>query len=175
MFIKYKSKNSGISLIEVVVYVAILAVISVLVVNTILIMFSAFAKAKALRRVILDGETALERITRETRLASSVDDTLSSLGVDPSHLVLNTVRSSTNSTPVNKEIYISEGRIVLKEGTDPAEFLTSPSTTVSSFVVSKIDTTNSQAIKINLTIGIGTSSGQLSRSLYNTTILRGTY
>lgn len=167
--------HKGFSLIETVIYVAILAVLSVLVVNTILIMFSAFTKASILRRVTLDGETAFERITREIRLASSINDGSSILNVNPSRLALNTVRSATDSTSVTKQFYVSSGRLVLQEDSNPIEYLISPRATTTSFIVSKITTTHSQVAKISLTLEVGKGSNQVSRSFFNTVILRGSY
>lgn len=167
--------KKGLTLIEVVIYVAILAVLSVLVINTILLMFSAFTKARVVREISSDGEVALERIVREVRLATSINSGLSTFGTDSSHLALNTVRSPMDSTSVVKEIYVSGGRLVLQEDSGPLEYLTSPNSVIVSFLVFSILTNRSEAVKITLTLERERGSEQFSRSFFNTIILRGSY
>jgi type II secretory pathway pseudopilin PulG len=165
----------GFSLIEIVIYVAILATLSVLVVSAIVIMFTAFAKAKLSQRTALDGQTALERLTREIRLGLSVNDAESILGTSPSKLVLNSVKSPTDSAPALKQFFVSDNRLVLRENSDPIIFLTSPKSAVSQFLISKISTAESEAVKISLTIEAKRGSAESSRLFYNTVILRGSY
>ncbi|QQG45985.1 MAG: prepilin-type N-terminal cleavage/methylation domain-containing protein [Candidatus Niyogibacteria bacterium] len=169
------NKKSGVSLIETVIYVAILAVLIVFTVNTILTMSSVYARARLIRRVAFDSETALERVTREIRLASSVDDGASSFDVNPSRVVLNTIKSFEDPTPEIKEFYLSGSRLAFREGAGAEKFLTSDDTDVSSFVVNKIQTQHSQALKITLIIEASGGKNQISRNFYQTAILKGGY
>lgn len=168
-------KQKGYTLIEIVIYVAILAALSALVINTIIIMFSAFAKARLSQRIAIDGETALERLTRETRLASSVNDGQSVLDINLSVLALNSVKSAIDPAPVLKRFFVSDNRLVLQENSDPPVYLTSPKSAVSQFLISKIATAKSEAIKISLTVEAKSGSAESGRSFYNTVILRGSY
>lgn len=165
----------GFTLIEIVIYVAILAVLSVLVLSSILSMASAFVKAKTVRRLTLDGETALERITREVRLANAIDDAASILGSHPSRLSLDTVRSSTDSTFSNKDFYVSQGRIAFQQDGGAVDYLTSPTSSTTQFIVTKITTPHSQAVRIQLALQAASGSTTTVRSFFNTVILRGGY
>lgn len=160
---------------EVVVYVALLAVLSVLVMNALFSMTSVFVKAKTLRRLTLDGETAIERITREARLASAVDDAASALATNFSRLSLDTVRSSTDPTPANKDFYVSQGRVLFQQDGGAPDFLTSPVASTTALRMTKITTARSEAVKIELTLEAGSGANQIIRSFYNTVILRGSY
>ena len=160
---------------EVIVYTALLTVISVYAITAILGMVTAFAKAKTLHRLTLDGETALERISREARLASAVDDASSVLGANLSRLSLDTAKSATDPTPSDKDFAVSAGRVALQEDAGPVQYLTSPTASTTAFVVTKITTPRSQAVKIVLTLEAGSGQNLISRSFYDTIILRQSY
>ncbi|MBI2039312.1 MAG: hypothetical protein HYT22_03495 [Candidatus Niyogibacteria bacterium] len=170
-----KPNNTGFTLAEIVVYIAILAALSVFVVQAILAMAATLAEAKTVRRLTLDGETALERITREVRLASAVDDAASTLGAHPSRLSLDTVRSSTDPTFSDKDFYVLQGRIAFAEDGGAADYLTSPTSSTTQFIVTKITTPRSQAVRIQLALQAGSGSKLVSRSFFNTIVLRGGY
>ena len=168
-------KTAGLTFMEVIVYTALLTVISVYAITVILGMVTAFAKAKTLHRLTLDGETALERISREVRLASAVDDASSVLGTNSSRLSLDTVKSEADSTPANKDFVVSGGRIALQEDAGPIQYLISPGASTTAFLVTKITTPRAQAVKIVLTLQAGSGQNLISRSFYNTIILRQSY
>ena len=167
--------TSGYSLIEVVVYAAILAALAVFVANTMITSFKAFNQGRVNRRIVIDAETALERIVRESRMASSVDETQSVLDSDFSNLVLNSRVSSEDETAVVKKFFISGGRLAFQEGSGEERFLTAPNTYVSSFFVSSASSTRSQAVKISLVLEAGSGPGFTSRNFYTSAVLRGGY
>ncbi len=166
---------SGYSLIEVVIYAALLGALAVFVANTMIISFKAFNQGRVNRRIVIDAETALERIVRESRMASSVDEVQSVLGSDSSNLALNSQVSPDDPTIIVKKFFISGGRLAFQEGAGDPRFLTAPNTTVSSFFVSKADSVHSQAVKISLLLESGSGSSNTSRYFYTTGVLRGGY
>lgn len=169
------SFKKGYSLVEAVIYTAILASLTIFVSNTVLLSFSALKNAKANRRTALSAETALERIIREGRMASSVNDASSVLGSDPAVLVLNSVVSATNNTPSSKSFFISEGRLAFRQDGGEIKFLTAPKISVSSFRVSKIESVHSQAVKINLALKPTDDALANERNFYLSAVLRGGY
>ena len=94
MILRVFKNGSGMTLLETVIYISLLAVISVAVVNVFLSETSAWARARAERDSTDAAKLALERITHEIRLASSVDTGQSVLGSHPGKLVLNTFKES---------------------------------------------------------------------------------
>ena len=168
-------QKRGFSLIEIVIYVAILATLSVLAINTILTMTSTFSKARIVRRITADADGALERIVREIRLASALNLGASSLGIDPAHIVLSSARSHSDSAATVKDIGVVSGRLRLQEGSDPAVFLTSPQTRVTRFQAFRMATTRSEALKLELTFEAGAGRNLVQRNFYSTAILRGSY
>ncbi|MEK7567224.1 MAG: hypothetical protein AAB527_03780 [Patescibacteria group bacterium] len=166
---------SGYSLIETVVYAAILATLAIFVVNTLIISFKAFNQGRTNRRIVIDAETALERIVRESRMASSVDEAQSIFDSSQSNLVLNSQVSAEDAASIVKKFFISGGRLAFQEGAGSARFLTAPNTSVSSFVVSKSDSAHSQSVKVSLVLVAGVGSSVTSRSFYTSAVLRGGY
>src|SRR3989338_4825705 len=117
----FKPKNlkpktsAGYSLIEMVVYAAILATLAVFVSDTTIVSFKAFNQSRTNRRIVIDAETALERIVRESRMASSVDEIQSVFDSDSSVLVLNSQVSAEDPTSIAKKFFISGSRLVFQE------------------------------------------------------------
>ena len=169
------NKKSGFSLIEIVIYTAILAALSLFVANTTLLSFNSLNRARLNRKVALSAETALERLTREIKLASSINEAQSVLGTNPSTVVLNTVVSAEDITPASKIFSVSGGQITLQENGGEIKFLTAPGITVSSFTASGIDLLHSKAIKINLVIESGGGSIRTSKTFYASAVLRESY
>lgn len=164
----------GFSLIEIIIYIAILAVISVLVVETIVGASEVFGKARVKRALTLEGRSAMERMMREIRLATSVDTVGSVFGGHPGRLKLNTVVSSSDSTPTVREFLISGKNVVLREGSQDISLLSSASTTNLVFrYIQSGDT--SEAIKIELGIEDGAGRNFIHANFYSTAVLRGSY
>src|SRR3989344_3740780 len=71
---KLNSKNRGYSLIEIIIYIGIFAMISIVVVNSFINSISASKTAFAKRNLLETGNSAMERMTREIRLADTISD-----------------------------------------------------------------------------------------------------
>lgn len=166
--------QKGIGLVEGVIYIAILAVILVLVINTVLAMFSAYSQARVLRRVSLDAESGLERMVREIRLSQRIDAS-SQLGSDSSRLVLNTIRSADDPVGAVKEFYLSGNRLAMKTDGGPEEFLTSNNTDIDVFKLEQIITGRSEAVKITFSLTGLLGRDLASRTFYASAVLRGSY
>ena len=82
-FSENKRKIGGFSLIEMIIYVAIVAIIFVVVVNTIIIVSTAWGRARVQRTISFQGGSVMERMLREVRLADQVNIGASVFGSDP--------------------------------------------------------------------------------------------
>ena len=92
----------GFSLIETLIYVAILAFVTLGIINTLLLMGKSWVAINASRNVTVSAESALEILTREIRGALSVDQAssiFSGTGTS-SVLVLNTLNLSNTAESV---------------------------------------------------------------------------
>ena len=172
MFTRYTQK--GISLLEALIYVAIVTLLTVVVVNTAVVMTTVSAKARLKRNVLSEGGLSVERITREIRLADSVDISGSTLGVHPGVLRLNTIVGFDDETPTTREFYLEDGTLMIKEGTSTAVPLTS-AVRVSRLVFYRTVASTSEAASVVLTAE-DTFRGLLeSHTFYSTSVLRRSY
>ncbi len=166
----------GTTLVELLVYIGILAIATVLVVNAILKMTEIFGKARVERKVALAAETALERMVREIRLANDVPVIQSS----PPYLALNTFADYTGSTAVTKIFILPLGSKTLyydNDAYDPYQQvpLTPSDVQVTSLTFTQLPfiTDKPKAVRITLTITGGSGKYAVSHNYYATAVLRG--
>ncbi|OHA81860.1 MAG: hypothetical protein A2675_01790 [Candidatus Yonathbacteria bacterium RIFCSPHIGHO2_01_FULL_51_10] len=163
----------GFSLIEMVVYIALLAILTVLAVNMTLSMTRAFADLRVSRDLNSSATALFERITRDIRGAYDVDAAGSVLGTNPGELLLNT--KDAGGTNMTVEYFVSSGAVHIKENGLDLGPITSASTQTGSFVVREIIGANSKAVKVEVTLSATRGDITKQRNFYTTVVLRGTY
>lgn len=169
----YFKKNKGFTLVEMIIYVAILAIVSVIAINATLAMLRAFSDIRVSRDVNNTATVMLERIAREVRGATSVDTGQSILGVNPGVLILNTKDSGGNDTTI--EFSITNNLMRVKEGGVDKGALNSGSVVVDNIVYYLVSGVNSDAVKIEMQLTGKRGSVQKTRKFYDTVVLRGSY
>lgn len=161
----------GHTLVELVVYVAVFAFLSVVVVNAILAVTGSFLAIRAERNVNAAASTAMERVAREVRLAEGVDILNSTFDAHPGRIILNT--TDINGIATTAEFYVESGQLKVREGGVDAGTLTPVTIVIDAFVARLITAGSVQAVKIELTIH-DARSGNV-KAFYNTALLRGSY
>jgi len=164
-----KLPKKGFSLVEMLIYVSILSVISVIVVNLLISMTSTYRTVVALRIAENAGINTMERITRDLRAAGSLDLGESNLGNNPGALGL-----VFTGGPVSTERFYMEGGI-LKLDINGAYFgpLTFSNVTVTNLVFRLMDSGVSQAVKIDMTLEGHVGATVKTKTFHSTVILRG--
>lgn len=167
----FTQKSRGFTLVEMVIYAGFVAVLGVVAIQAILTMMNSFYMARLSRNINESAVTSLERMSREVRNAFNVNTTLSTFGAHPGVLYLNTKDVSGNTTTV--EFYVSSGVLRVREGGVDKGPLFAKGVTVTNLIFRNITTTNSKAIKIEMSLA--DSRGLLSQTftLYDTIQLRG--
>lgn len=165
--ITHIQKKKGFSLLETIVYVTILAVLLVVVVNTLLIVGRAYGTVSASRALNRSTVAALDRITHEIRQATSISGTGTVFGSDPSVVTL-------DSAGVQISIGVNNGVLQITED-GITQDITADDVTVTSFIAEQIITGRSDGVK--MTIGMAAGEGNQSRSetFYISALLRGGY
>lgn len=165
-------KNKGFSLIEMLLYVLILSLVSIMVVNTLILLASSFSTVKASKNIQISSSTILERMIMEIRNSNSVDLT-STLDSNPGILKLNA--EDISGTPYTVEFYIEGGILKIKKDGGTGQPLSLSNTTIPNLVFRRIITGEGEAIKIELTLQ--TIEGNITnlQNFYATAILRGSY
>ena len=169
-------KNSkGMTLLEAVIYISLLAVISVAVVNVFLSETSAWAHARAERDATDAAKLILERITHEIRLASSADAGQSVFGAHPGKLVLNTFGSATTSDASTLEIFLSGGELKLRRGAGPEFSLSGTNASITRLVFYRTLSPKSELIRVELDTEIRVGHSTITKSFVTSAVLRGGY
>src|SRR4051812_43277825 len=94
--LRSKKMSRGTSLLEMLVYVGILVIIVSAVGSTVLALSRVYRSIVSEQQIEEGGQTALERILRETRDASSIDAANSTFASTTGKLTLNTTDDSGN-------------------------------------------------------------------------------
>jgi len=167
--------KKGFSLIEMIVYVAIVALIFIVVMQTVLIISTSWGNARAKRNVINHGGAALERMIREIRLADSVDVSGSTLGTNPGRLRLNTIVSPSDTSATTREFFLSASTTMMAEGVLPDTELTA-GVRVTNLTFYYIDNGDiSEAVRVEMTVEDGVGRFEQSENFYGTAVLRRSY
>ena len=135
--------------------------------------FKAYAFTTEKRQIAIDANLAIERMVREIRQASSVDTGVSSFGVNPGVLLLNSTDATGNPksvkfSVVNDVISITENNI-LTGG------ITSGLTKITNLTFTKLTSLVGTAIKIDLTVQDTHGSTTTTASFHDTAVMRGVY
>ena len=164
----------GSSLLETLIYAAILGMVAVFATGSILAMMRSYSSVKMSRDLNFSASVAIERMANEIRLANNIDDAGSVFAASSGKLKLNTVDSLGSATTI--EFFLSGAGIFVKEGSGASEALTASSTEITSLIFNKITSSAvSKSVKISLTAKAKGGRMEKTEKFYNTAILRGSY
>ncbi len=174
--IKNIFRARGFSLIEMLIYISVLAVIFLVVVNTSLSFTSSYRVLSALRSADHAGMDALEPMTRAIRAAGSVVESQSVLGSNPGSLTLYSAQSGNSTTT---QFYLQNGTVEMTVTVNNAQDaalsgpLTASDATITSLIFNELSTSTASAVKIDMTV-IGQSGAVTeTKNFHSTIVLRG--
>lgn len=169
---KRNNRQKGYSLVEAVIYTALVAAISILLVGCLFMMHRAFKETQSQRDLLDSAHTAMERMTREIRTASDINAG-STLGTAPGVLLLDT----TDSGGTAKTVQFSLSGTTLRLTDNGVYYgdLTTGKVSVNSLIFREIPTANGTAVRIEMTLESLRSPSDKTVTLYNTVALRGSY
>ena len=163
----------GYSLVEMIVYLALLTLLTIAIVNATVLMAQSYRNVKAVRSIESSAVSAMDRMEREIRNASNVNGSQTTYNSSPGSLMINTTDAS--GTAATLRFYLSSNKVMLDRNGASIGPLTSSDSIVSSLIFRSISTSTSAAVKIELTIQSGTTTSYISKNFYDTAIMRGTY
>ncbi|MFA5954428.1 MAG: hypothetical protein WC817_02755 [Patescibacteria group bacterium] len=168
----------GVSLFEVVIYVAFFLVLTILITNVSTQLIAVNQNTRATNDIIASARFAVDTIAQEVRHAKSVYSPTSVFDVSPGQLSLETTRDLPDGeTSTFVDFYIDTGRLYLRrEGQDPIR-LTSDSVIVEGLTFSYLNqSVLTPAVRMSITVAnYGASSGNVSHrtiTLVTTAALR---
>ncbi len=164
--LKTENLNRGYSTLELLFYIALFAVIVLVVINAMITMTRSFREANIQAELLQAGDV-VERISREVRQASSI-----------SSITATTLRlNAEDSAGVSKivDLVLSGGDIQLSENGVLVGNLNTSNIIVTDLAFTEITTTKGKAVKIILTLRSSKDVLARTESFYNTVVLRGNY
>lgn len=133
--------RKGFSLVEAIIYVAILGTIATVLVQFLLQLITTREHYVSSSSLSADARLALETIEREVRQADSISVANSTFNADPGVLEIATSDAQTNPTVI--QLDADDGRLQIKKGAGSFTYLTSSDVRVTNLVFSYNTVTSS--------------------------------
>ncbi len=165
-------RKKGFTLLELVMYVALFMVLSLVAFDSVVTMGKAFVAVRMNRSETSAAIAVLERVGREVRSASYLDDAASTYDVASGRL---TVARSSGSATTTTSFVLTNGRITVSENGATSVPLSDPSVSVESFLVRKAAASTTRAVKIELGLRHARTATSTLETFSTTALLRGTY
>lgn len=168
----YRQLKKGYTLLETVIIITIFSLIIIVVMNMLSIFVSSYRDIKVSNRINSSAMIALDRITREIRIASSVDYINSTFNTHPGRLVLN---SSYNGSPVTIDFYFDNGILKMKRGGVEIGALTRENVAVDNLIFYSSSNSISQIIRTDIDLVANIGATVKTATFYSSTVIRGGY
>ncbi|MSU44593.1 hypothetical protein EXS45_00160 [Candidatus Nomurabacteria bacterium] len=157
-----KNKKNGYVILELLFYISFFAVLSLVVINSMIIMTHAFRETMIQAELLRSG-SIMERMSREIRGSYdlSSDDPSATMGAaDPNR----TIEFVLSGTDIN---YLENGVLVGN--------LNTPNIVVTTLSFTPMTTVKGKAVKMLLTVRSKNDALNRTVNFYNTIVLRGSY
>ncbi len=177
IFQKLQRQNSqkGMTLIETIIYMALLVLLLGAIINSILVLTTHYRAVRGVREIEDSGIAVLDRMTRDIRSADDVLTSVSNFNVSPGRLTV-IARDPITGQGTTTAFLVENNRVVVYENGAYVGPLTKQSVVIVGFTVRLVDTANADAIKIELSMQSGQAVPNIvSKNFYSTVVMRGTY
>jgi type II secretory pathway component PulJ len=164
-----KKYKSGFSIIEVIIYLAIFTVLSILVINSFIIILSSYKTSNTNRNLMEGGLNVMERLSREIRNAENINLT----NTTSNNLELE--YSNDLGEIIITKIIFENGDLNLYQANILKGNLLTNNLELINLGYRIISTPEGQAVKIEMTLEENSGRTPKSENFYNTIILRGAY
>jgi len=168
---KAPSKSRGLSLIETVVYVAIIVIVLLALVSAVVFSAGVLKEIIASKTIKSSAISSLERMTREVRRSEDVNTTSSVFDVHPGKLVLNTTDSAGSPTTI--EFYVDDGVIKMDEGGTYIGDLTLSNASTTNLIFRNMSNSVADGVKIEITLE--NEKENKVENFYTSAVSRGSY
>ncbi|MBI1998944.1 MAG: prepilin-type N-terminal cleavage/methylation domain-containing protein [Parcubacteria group bacterium] len=168
--------SDGFTLLEAIVYIAILSLMFVVITHTAIVATAAFGKSRVKSALAAEGFVAMDRILREIRLAHGIDGEASVFGAHPGVLKLKTRVSAADATETTRTFALSSGRLYIEEASGETAPLSGGGIEISELTFVLIGTPDSpRAVRVMLVGESAYKALRDTRKFYGTAVLRGRY
>lgn len=161
-------KTKGFSLVEMIFYIAIFAIFSLVVIQALILMTRSF-RTTQIQGEMVQGSEIMERIIHEIKIATGIN----SISTNSINLRkdddLGTVVGDTT------EFILNGNNINLQEESVLIGNLNSPNIIVNNLTFTQINTTQGIAVKVYISLTSNKDSSNKAYEFYDTAVLRGSY
>lgn len=165
----YNQKPTGFTLVEVLVYLAILVLVSTAAVSVMVSFSGVVSEQRTKARLITTGQTTLERVLRTVKNADAIDALNSTFGVSPGALtVLATDGSSKTFSLVGSVVQFTETG-------SPSVALTGDGVHVSNLQFHFYDNGVTELVRMAITMTATSSEQVHTETFYGAMVIRGSY
>lgn len=162
--------QAGFSMVEMLIYLALLASVTIFLVNGISAITKSYADIRLAKAVSTSASAALQRIIHETRQASSIDLSGSTFGANPGVLRLVDTDSSGATTTV--AFTVVNGVLRVSRGGVDEGPLTLSGASVTNFTLALLQNSISNAVRMTLTIQSSFGVKTRTETFYTTAVTR---
>ncbi len=166
-FLFLKNSRRGATLMEMLVYLAILTIFVLSMAEMTITISQTFRAVKVAKDVESAAVSAMERMTRDVRSATSINTASSTLSSSPGVLQLN-----ESSAPTVVKFYTSSGSLLVDESGVYIGPLIPDDVSVTNLVFTQITTANTKAVKIELQLQSNFAGVTTTKNFYSTVGLR---
>lgn len=143
----------GFTLIEVLVYIAVLTIIVLAISSLLIWAIRSGAKAKAMRETLNNAERAMAIMVHETKEAKGIYTPTSLFDAHPGQLSLETTKySSLEEETIFLDFYLCQDKLCLKKESQDPFVLTSDSVEISNLVFSEVFSGQAPSLQIDLIV-----------------------
>ncbi len=176
MRIKHTQSFAGFSLLEMLIYVALLSAFSLMVIFVLLSVASSYRALRAQVHLNTDVATIIDRLGHQIRLADGVDGA-SVLNVSPGNLKLLYSKSQNNegqsgAAVTSAEFYLSGGALHLKQNDTDTGALTGSNTTLSNLIFRKVGSGTAAGVRTEFTLTSVDGTASSTQNFYTFFVLR---
>ncbi len=171
---RLQKNTNGFSIVEIIIYFSLLAIISTLVITNIISLFKNYNIVRSNQEIEYNAIAIFDKLTRNVRDAGSINISDSSFSVAQGAVSLS-IASTTNPTAsTTVKIYLDSNKIKYMQNGVVLGNLSTNAVKVSSFRVYYISASSSEAIKVemNLEVSPRFASSTISKNFYTTIQLR---
>ena len=160
---------TGYSLIEMLIYISILSIISLLAIDTILSFGPSYHSLLAYRSAENSGILSLERMSRDIRATTSVNTAQSALGTNPGVL---TLVATSNGVSTTTKFYIQNNILKVDINGSYSGPLSLSNTSVTNLIFTLLSSPQSSGVKIDMTVQSTSSPITKTKTFHSTIILK---
>lgn len=173
---KGMKRPAGFSLLEMLIYVALLSAFSLMVVFVLLSVASSYRTLRAQVHLNTDAAAIIDRLGHQIRLADGVDGA-SVLDSSPGVLKLSYSKNQNNegqggAAVTSAEFYLSGGVLHLKQNDADTGALTGSNTTLSSLIFRKVGSGTAAGVRTEFTLTSVDGTASSTQNFYTFFVMR---